>query len=439
MNITRGNVRYYKDKYKCKVGDIVKVAVEDLAKGSHELVKVLCDYCLENGIENIIEKEYRSYIKGRVIIEKDCCYDCQGKKEIDVNQKRHGVNSTAQLSEVIEKQKMTNLVKYGCEWTLQNQEVREKGKKTCIDKYGVETYVQTAEYQERRKHTCLEKYGTEHPTQSEVVRQKTINTNMEKYGVPAPAQCKNVLEKMEQTNLKRYGFKYVVLNQDIKNKMKETTIRNYGVEHNSQSDIIKQKKINTSLKNYGTEYYMQTEEGKERRRMTNLEKYGVTNLMKIPEFAEKVLVKVLRAMYINGTQTSSKQQKYLCNLLNGELNYPVHNCSLDIAFPDNKIYIEYDGSGHRLSIKFNQITEDDFNTRERNRYYFLKGKGWKLIRLSSRKDLLPNDDEIILLINKAKEYLLNNHSWYYIDIDNNLIKCKEYENEYQFNQLRYIK
>jgi hypothetical protein len=68
----------------------------------------------------------------------------------------------------------------------------------------------------------------------------------------------------------------------------------------------------------------------------------------------------------------------------------------------------------------------------------LRRENWKMIEIISKKDLLPQDDIIIELVDKAKQYLKNNHSYFCIDIDNNKLKCKEYEIDYDFGKLRRI-
>ena len=144
--------------------------------------------------------------------------------------------------------------------------------------------------------------------------------------------------------------------------------------------------------------------------------------MKDESYRNKVLPKIAKSLYINGTGKCSKYQKYLCDIVNGKLNYPVDNCLLDIAFPDKMIYIEYNGGGHYVYHPIDEINKHDMK-----RQYFLKNKGWKLIKIISinNKEL---DDEIILkLIHIGEPYLLDtSHSWIEIDIDNMLIKCKEY-------------
>lgn len=89
---------------------------------------------------------------------------------------------------------------------------------------------------------------------------------------------------------------------------------------------------------------------------------------------------------------------------------------LDIAFPDQFIYIEYNGGGHDLQVKLGNITKEQFNTQETKRYNYLKSKGWKLIRITSSKDYLINDIDMKLIFNQSLE-LLENSSWIEINID----------------------
>ena len=73
------------------------------------------------------------------------------------------------------------------------------------------------------------------------------------------------------------------------------------------------------------------------------------------------------------------------------------------------------------------------------RQYFLKNKGWKLIRIISKRDLLPPDYIIINLYNEIFSKLkTNKHSWYKINIDENLIECSNEIVKFNFNELRKI-
>lgn len=74
--------KYYTSKgYKfTKMGESFEVDVNDLQKGSEEIVKYRCDYCLE-----VRSKPYKYIVKTRELNEKDCCGDvmCLKKKRKD--------------------------------------------------------------------------------------------------------------------------------------------------------------------------------------------------------------------------------------------------------------------------------------------------------------------------------------------------------------------
>jgi very-short-patch-repair endonuclease len=134
---------------------------------------------------------------------------------------------------------------------------------------------------------------------------------------------------------------------------------------------------------------------------------------------------MLKSMYQNGTGVSSQQQRHICELLNGKLNYPVDRCQLDIAYPDTMIYIEYNGGGHYAWDTIENKEKDDMK-----RYSYLKQFSWKMIRIVCKCDKLYDDNEMINLVNECKDYLLNSkHSWIEINIDENKIKCKEFKRD----------
>jgi len=66
---------------------------------------------------------------------------------------------------------------------------------------------------------------------------------------------------------------------------------------------------------------------------------------------------------------------------------------------------------------------------------FLKSKGWRKITIISLKDYLPNDDIILNIVKYGIDYLNTNHSWIIFDIDNQLVKCSQFEEEYNYGKL----
>lgn len=111
---------------------------------------------------------------------------------------------------------------------------------------------------------------------------------------------------------------------------------------------------------------------------------------------------------------------------------------LDIAYPEEMIYIEYDGSGHDLNVKLGKTSIEKFKFNEFKRFNYLKKEKWKMIKIISKKDLLPNDELIIKLIKYCKNMLINN-SWIIIDIDKSIIKGKDFVNNIELKELRKIK
>ena len=219
---------------------------------------------------------------------------------------------------------------------------------------------------------------------------KTKKTNLEKYGVENVFQNAEFQEKQHQTVLKKYGYTNVFQNEDIKNKIKDTCIK----------------------------------------------KYGVFNPMQNKQISQKSYQKMCETKFYNDTQICSKQQRYIQSLLGGILNSPYEHLWLDIFFKEDNIYLEYNGSGHDISVKYNKITQDEFNEKEIKRYKFLKSRGLKQIVIESKHDILPKDDVILSIKDYAFYVLKNNFSNYIVfDIDNNIIKYKNNIIEHDFNTL----
>ena len=388
-------------------GDQFEVNIFDLPNKSNLNIKCICDYCGSEVLRRFACVS--SYLHSNEPY-KIACNNCTSRKVKD-----------------------TNIERYGVAVPLQSEEIKSKVKQTCIDRYGVEYSGQAQIKKKKTKQTNLKKYGVEYTLQREDIREQIKQTNLEKYGVENPLQNNDIKEKVKQTNLERYGVEYTWQNEEIKEKIKQVNLDKYGVEYTLQSEEIKQKSRQTNLKKYGVEYVLQSDEIKEKGRQTNLRKYGVEHNMQRPDVQQKAF----NTMYQKQNSPCSKQQKYLWNLLGGELNYPLGNCKLDIAFLDEQICIEYNGGGHDLQVKKGYITQEEFNQKELKRDKFIKANNWKIIKIIAVNDKLPNDKVIIELINQAKQHLLNSkHTWYIIDIDNSKL---EYANNIQNIDLGKLK
>lgn len=235
------------------------------------------------------------------------------------------------------------------------------------------------------------------------VMKKVEETNLNKHGVKTNLQLESTKEKIKQTNLDKYGCENPYQNEDIKNKMKNTMIERYGVEYAAQNSEIRKKQVDTSIKKYGV-------------------KYTLLNPL--------VKEKAMKTMFENKTVATSRQQQYLHDLLGGQLNYPIGNYYIDILLNSN-IAFEYDGGGHKLQVKLGNVTGEEFMKKERSRDYFLKRRGFKIIRLTSSRDRLPTESILLSSIKKCIKYLNDGGTNSEINLDESYIRFGK--NIYQFD------
>lgn len=436
---------YFFTKYR----DHFYIDVLDLSTQSKSIVKCLCDYC---GKEHQVAFKFinpNRLVKHRSELKIVCGShnSCFQSKVKDINMEKYGVVSASCLQEIKNKSKETCIKKYGAKSPTLNSNIKMEVKQTNLKKFGTENAFQSEAIKKKIKEINFKKYGTENVQALKSTKDKIKQTNLLKYGVGCSVQYKkikdrikannirdygvefsiqrpSVLEKIKNTNLKRYGVENAIQSDYSKNKVKQTNLKKYGVENAIQSEYAKEKAKQTNLKKYGVEKPFQSKDIRKKAAQTVLSRYGVSNPFKLN--IEARIIKARNTLHRNGTGPCSKQQKYLHNLLGGELNYPVEKCLLDIAYPDKKIYIEYDGSGHGYIDKY-YGSADVFNKKQIARKVFLQNKGWKIIRYITTKDVLLKEIKLIILFYSCIEYLINsNHSWIEINIDENKIKCAEY-------------
>lgn len=235
--------------------------------------------------------------------------------------------------------------------------------------------------------TCVEKYGC-HFTQTEEYKKKRIQDNMEKYGVPYLTSLKSVKDKARKTNMEKYG-----------------------VPHPSMLEENKQKRKETVREKYGYDYVAQVPEFKKKIEEACLHKYGFKSPMQNKEICDKVM----KTMMKHGTASYSSQQYHIWELIGGELNFLSHGFFLDILIHDN-IDVEYNGSGHNLSVLTGQRTQEEFDRRERYRRACLLHNGYKILELNSKTDELPDDRILKEIINKSI-FILKNFAEYRIIVD----------------------
>lgn len=288
------------------------------------------------------------------------------------------------------------------------------------DYCGVEKEVCYKDYMKN----CLEGEIKEKDACLKCSNKKASETLMRKYGVNNCMELEEVKNKIKQTNIDRYGVECTLNTEENKERIKEKFLDKYGVPFYSMTEECKNKVKRTNIKKFGANYYSQTEDWVESVKNSVKERYGVENISQLDE----IKLKKAETFYKNSSVATSTQQRYLFNLLGGELNYSCNTPSLDIAFPKEKIYIEYNGSGHDLCVKMGNMSQEEFENRERARYYYMKKLGWKGIFINSESDYLPSDSVIMNEINKAREWFkVNEDGHYHYNINiGNIVNDKNY-------------
>lgn len=247
---------------------------------------------------------------------------------------------------------------------------------------------------------------------------KMKEMNMLKHGIPWVTHTEEAEVRRKNTMIKKYGTLNFWEIPEMKQKYIDTCMEKYNAPYYTQTEDFKRRIVESSREKYGTDYPIQNAEVKEKLRSVVNEKYGVDNVMLNKEIYEKTRM----TMYQNGTCQISRQQKYLHNLYGGELNYPFKMYNLDIFLPDEKINIEYDGSGHRLSCEFGTLTQEEFDRKEIIRNYTVENAGIRVIRIISLNDLLPSDETLLQMLNESRNYFeTTSHNWVTFDINNSLM------------------
>ena len=387
-----------------KCGDFIEVDVFDLPKGSNEKVKVICDICGKEA------EKYYTYVVGcnkenKLII----CGSkfCKSKKYEDTCIKKYGVKCSLQSEEVREKIENTNLERYGSKSPLGSKEIRNKSEKTWQKNYGenITNPFQAEEVKEKIKQTNLEHHGCEYPTQNEEIRNKGIQTLKGKYGedIVNVSQVKEIQDKKKKTWKENHGEDVTSPFQleSVKEKIKAICREHLGVDNPFQSNEIQNKIKNTNLGRYGAENPFGSKEIQDKIKQTMLNNYGVEHALQNRE----LLNKALDSFQFNGTGPCSRAQKYIHFLIGGVLNKRVCNSLVDICFEEEKIAIEYDGSGHflgELIVNKDRSISKEAILREKNREDSIVNKGYKVIRFIATKDRIPSDEVILNLVEGFK-------------------------------------
>ena len=231
---------------------------------------------------------------------------------------------------------------------------------------------------EKRRRLSQLRHGVDHPTQTAEVRKKMGDTLEANLGVRCAFQSKEVQQRMAATNLARYGNEVYVRTDDHHRKTAKTCLERFGTPSAASAPIVKARRAHTLAK-WTPAYRADIQR---RREETNLARRGARWPFSTPA-AVKRCAEVLM-------EHCSKQQRFLHKLLGGQLEYPVGKWRLDVAWPERMVYLEYDGGGHDLCVRRGVCSAEAFAAHGRRRYGALCAQGWRLLRIVSPHDLLPD-------------------------------------------------
>lgn len=71
-----------------KFGDVFECMFEDIPHSSDKFIECKCDYC-----HKTFEKQIKKYYKQRELLQKDCCENCKGKKNVEIKILKYGTAS----------------------------------------------------------------------------------------------------------------------------------------------------------------------------------------------------------------------------------------------------------------------------------------------------------------------------------------------------------
>jgi len=209
------------------------------------------------------------------------------------------------------------------------------------------------------------------------------------------------LKQKEVVN-KKYAVDCTLQLSEIKAKSQTTLKSNNGVDNIMKSNVGKNEFKQTMLKNYGCEYAQQSLEIQQKTRQSNMNNFGVEH----PMYSKDIRQKVANTLFVNGVRVS-KNQKKLADNLNGCINTNICGYFADIVFIKDRIILEYNGSGHDLSVQLGKISIDDFNNKEDIKLKSFVDNGWKCIIVENKHEKYINNNHIKEINNIINEINLN--------------------------------
>lgn len=208
--------------------------------------------------------------------------------------------------------------------------------------------------------------------------------------------CDNCGKKFKRTAEKYYyrafstGDSKTYCNNCYLIGSRDMMLQKYGVEYGGQVEGSIKKREKTCIEKYGVSHALKTKESQNKRKSTCIVKYGVDSFSKTNIFKENAKEYFRKADII----ACSKPQQHIADILGIETNVYFHGYYLDMLY--NNIDIEYDGSGHNLSVKHGDLSQEEFDRREKKRYAAIHYYGLKTLTiLGNEKDVLPKDETLL--------------------------------------------
>jgi len=203
----------------------------------------------------------------------------------------------------------------------------------------------------------------------------------------------------------------------VNKKIDQTFQKNFNTEEKRKD--LQRKRENTFAKNHdGHRTPFHIPEVVKKAQDTREELYGHKSYFGMidDEKRHEVQCKIAKTFYENQTKQTSDEQIYLAKLFHGVINYNIEQYNVDIALLDEHIVIEFDGGGHDLSVTMGHVTREEFIEYELKREDVIFNHGFKLIRIVSPHDYLPEGEILLKLVNYCKDFKRS-----VIDLENNYV------------------
>jgi len=170
------------------------------------------------------------------------------------------------------------------------------------------------------------------------------------------------------------------------------------------------------MERYGVPVPILSKESIRKSTLTKIKRYGTPYPLQNPDILEKCR-ETMRQSTGKDLIPISKNQYFLHDLYGGILNYKVNSRYVDILLDDN-ICFEYDGGGHRLNVYKGKLTDEEFDKKEAEREIEIVSCGYKIFRIISRRDKLPDSDVLLKIKDVAYNKLKTFDVYRYYTYDN---------------------